>query len=227
MTVFSRRADVACARSNNSMLSISGLSVPTQSPLTEIPDFQQALGWLLNYTAANLPPASSLTFSFWNHDSNISERDWSIEAYKNLNSILAFTAWFFTENNFGNPQMANPEPSSSPQPEESVLPDKFRTTASTATTSIRFIIDERMFLVYVILQALPILFCWGVLMWRIIGKHQRIKRSSFPLLDFIFKAEEDTSKNVHEKEFQLQDAGDREFIRELRDIQIIAATKEL
>jgi hypothetical protein len=233
MSIFSRQAVVACARSNNSILSVSNLSIPTQSPLADLSDFQLALGWLLNYTAADLPPASSIVFSFWNYDSSLSEHDWSLEAYETLKSILAFTTWFFNENNFGNPQLGVPS-----EEEHYFLPTDFHTTASTATPSIRFIINRKMFMVYIVLQGLPVLFCWGVMLWPIMGKLQRVKTSSFPLLDFIFKAErqekilpkmgrtqlkekENKSRVIDKATFQLQYAGDRKFIKELKDVEVV------
>jgi hypothetical protein len=104
------------------------------------------------------------------------------------------------------------------------LLNDFHTTASTATPSIRFIINRKMFMVYIVLQRILVLFCWGVLLWQIIGNLAVVKTSSFPLLYFIFKAErwervppridiwelkgkENKSGIVHEAGFQFQNAG--------------------
>lgn len=167
----------------------------------------------------------------------MSEHDWSVEAHKTLNSIPAFAAWFFTLNNFGNPQMANPNASFDAQSEEDFLPTEFHTTASTAKSSIRFIIDRRMFIVLIVLQALPILFCWVVLAWRIMNNLQGVKTSAFPLLDFFFKAELQKEvptltnpKSSSRKEnmppaigeTNLEDAGDREFIQKLKKFKMVA-----
>ncbi len=93
-------------------------------------------------------------------------------------------------------------------------------------------------MVYIVLQGLPVLFCWGVMLWPIMGKLQRVKTSSFPLLDFIFKAErqekilpkmgrtqlkekENKSRVIDKATFQLQYAGDRKFIKELKDVEVV------
>jgi hypothetical protein len=239
MTVFARQAAVTCARSNNSIISVSDLSSPSLSPFIDISDLQRGLGWLLNYTAASLPPESSITFLFWNHNAVQSEHDWAVDAYKTLQSIVAFTTWFFTENNFGNPQMANLNASFNAQEEEYFLPNEFHTTASTAKMSTRFVIDKKMFAVYIVFQALPLLFCWIVLLWRIVGCLSKVDTSSFPILDFLFKAEgwERLQKKVDEenlvsgeRKFQktderslhLEKASDGLFLQKLRDVEVAA-----
>jgi hypothetical protein len=239
MTLFARQAAVTCARSNNSIISVSDLLLPSLSPAINISDLQMGLGWLLNYTAAGLPPESSIAFLFWNHNAVQSEHDWAVDAYKTLQSILAFTTWFFTENNFGNPQMANPNASFNAQEEEYFLPIQFHTTASTAKQSTRFIIEKRMFAVYVVFQALPLLFCWIVLLWRISGCLSKVETFSFPILDFLFKAEgwerlqkKGDEENVAsgERKFQktdgtslhLEKAGDGVLLEKLRDVEVAA-----
>jgi hypothetical protein len=80
MTLFSRRATVPRARRNNSIISASDLTEPVPSPLIDMKDFRTALGWLLNYTAAGLPPQPSITFQFWNRNADLSEHDWHVVA---------------------------------------------------------------------------------------------------------------------------------------------------
>jgi hypothetical protein len=69
-----------------------------------------------------------------------------------LTSILAFTSWFFSVNNYGNLDFATIDIFN-------LLPTEFHTTASAANPSTRFVIDRQMLVVYAILQAIPLVFC--------------------------------------------------------------------
>jgi hypothetical protein len=216
MTVFSRLATATCARSNNSILSVSDLGVPTLLPLNDTDALQLALGWLLNYTAAELPPVSSIAFLFWNRNEGLSEHDWSVIAYQTLTNILAFTSWFFSDNQYGNPDIANSTSNSGPD----TLPKEFHTMASMSKPVSKFIMDRRMFAVYMVLQVIPLIFCWAVLLWHIAGRFPRVEASSFPVLDFMFKAECQGSPDFDK--VHLEAASDNDFLHQLKEVKVVS-----
>lgn len=219
MWTFSRQASTISARRNNSIISISDLGTPNLTPLNDIAALHLALGWLLNYTAAGLPPMSSLAYTFWNDDPGLSDHDWEVGAYTTLKNILAFTSWFFAENNYGNPDI---DPSNQTAVGFPFLSKEFHTTASMARQRTKFNIDSRMFVAYIVLQMIMLLFCWAVLIWRIRRGSPRLETSSFPLLDFLFKAD---SKEVMDIDVEdLRFASDSLYLEKLRDVEVVACS---
>jgi hypothetical protein len=215
MSTFSRRASTISARSDNSIIAISNLSPAIPSPLDDTQALHAAMGWLLNYTAASLPPRSSLAYFFWSSQ-GMSKHDWSVDAYKTLNSLLAFTSWFFTENNYGNPQF---DPAKQTDQGIPFLSHEFYTTASTAKQYTKFTIDTRMFVVYIVLQVIPLLFCWAVLIWRMVRGSPQIDTSSFPLLDFYYKAKLEDNENIDCQD--LLKADNSIFLKTLKNVNVV------
>lgn len=125
---------------------------------------------------------------FWNKSPGQSEYDWGIDAYQTLKSTLAFVLWEFSANNFGDPQLSAPN-SPYPNGEVTFLPAEFHTSASACKPFTHIAVDRRMFGLYIALQSLPIIFCWMVLLWRIWNGFSKGQISSFPLIDFFFKAQ--------------------------------------
>jgi hypothetical protein len=216
MTVFERMATTTCARDNNSILSVSELGHPSQVVISNTTALISALVWLLNYTAAGLPPESSITFLFWNINPGLSEHDWAVVAYDTLTSMLAFVLWFFSANGPGNPQMTTSAPG--PDGESAFLPSEFHTTASFSHSLTRFVIDRRMFALYVVFQALPLLFSWMALLWRLLCKLPEVRVSSFPTLDMVLKARlsDMPATNID----RLAKARDKVLVHELQDVRV-------
>lgn len=140
-----------------------------------------------------------------------------MEAYRTLTSTLAFTSWFFSANNNGNLALAGSDTFS-------LLPVEYHTTASTARPSTRTIINRGMVIVYVVLQGLPLLFCWAMLLLRVVSRLELVELSSFPLLDFIFKAEWHGTPELGE--VQMGKVGDGEVRSRLKGIRITAHKPE-
>jgi hypothetical protein len=189
-----------------------GIDCPVKVDIPLAEPVHAAVNWLLNYTAAGLPIASSPVYLFWNRDGlGDLEYGWSVEASKTLKSLLAFVFWQFSGNNWGNPAIVNaPE---GPDGVLAILPPEFHTVASTANPLTRFTISRTMFVLYIVFQIIPIISCWIMLLWRLAVGLPSPHISSFPLLDLIFKSRFAGKPTVDAH--RLADAGESDFIRSL------------
>jgi hypothetical protein len=184
MLMYTRHATATCARSNNSILSVSDIKNTTTTIIDNLDTVNQGVGWLLNYTAASLPPVSSPAFILWNHNQELSEHDWAVVSYDTLKSTLAFVIWFFSENSYGNPELLN-----SAKCIVQILPEEYQTTASLCQIYIKLVIDSRMLALYAVLEILPLCFCWMVLLWRVVTRCPPNDTILYPLIDFLSRAE--------------------------------------
>ncbi|KAF8847504.1 hypothetical protein BDZ45DRAFT_607375 [Acephala macrosclerotiorum] len=199
LTVYNRQATTVCSSTNNSILSVSDLGTPVTNSGINVTDLNLAVGWLLNYTAAGIPPESSINFMFWFDPSSSYESLWETNAYNTLQSLLGFVIWEFSENNNGNPAVSDPEAKG----QMPVLPEEFHTQASICETYLRFVINWEMFIVYVVLEGVVIMLCWAIVGWHISrrGKAELPEISSYPIVDFASKVE---TRGEGEGEWNLQ-----------------------
>ncbi|KAI3578616.1 hypothetical protein IWW34DRAFT_911570, partial [Fusarium oxysporum f. sp. albedinis] len=165
---------------NNTIMSVSNIITKEARPRVDIQALSLAVGWLLNFTAANLPVQSSVAFGFWIAGSDAYQTFWKADAYRMLKSIVAFILWEFTANNNGNPAVANAEPNGH-TPD---LPAEFHVTASICQPYTRFIINRGSFTAYMVLQSVALIFCWMVILWGFKVRKKIPATSSFPLVDF-------------------------------------------
>jgi hypothetical protein len=186
--------------------------------ISDVENLKRALGWLYNYPAASLPPASSLAFEFTNTAGAENEEDWSKAAYQTLQSSLAFVLTFFTENSWGNSQLG--AFSGNRSEGYTFLPKEYHTTASICTPTTRFVVDKRMFAIFVVLQSLPIIFAWMVLVLMLYIKLPCTKISSFHLIDFMYKARLTGSIPDEQK---MRDLDDSMIISLFKDVMVYKA----
>ncbi|KAI8710957.1 hypothetical protein NCS52_01524600 [Fusarium sp. LHS14.1] len=165
---------------NNTILSVSNLITKEATSRVDVQALSLAVGWLLNYTAANLPVESSVDFGFWEIGSDAYQTIWKADAYRTLKSIIAFVLWEFTANNNGNPAVANTEPKS----QTPDLPAEFHVMASICQPFTRFIISRASFIAYVVLQSVALVSCWIVVLWGFVINRQIPATTSFPVVDF-------------------------------------------
>lgn len=173
--------------------------------------------WLLNYTAEGLPAISSIPYLFWNAQGGVTYHDWSIVAYQSLKSLIAFPIWEFSRNNFGDPRL---EP----------LPEEFNISASLCRPYYKIILDSRAFVAYLVLESVVLMFCWAVIVWRLLGRVVIGKLSSFPMVDFAAKLVEKGISGEHHSICDLGngvlwDAGNRLVLRTLKDVKVIRRTQ--
>lgn len=138
--------------------------------------------WLLNYTALGLSPQSSINFWFWFNPFDVYARIWASNAYTALQSLLAFIIWECCPNNSGNPLVASQDSES--------LPAVFHTTASVTELYTKFVLNVTTFIIYLILEIIALVFCWGVVIWQVVSKYFGRSLSiisSFPQVDFAAK----------------------------------------
>jgi hypothetical protein len=205
---YRRQATAISARSNNSIVEVINIGQAEPSNITDIQALQDALSWLFNCTAAGLPIQSSLVYQIWDTSAGLSEHDWAVEAYKTLTSSLAFALWFFNPNSYGNPAYTNAI-NTNPQNAWEVLPSEYVTVAAAAQPSTHFVVDKGMFLLYVVLQAIPVVVAWVIYVVLLIIGLPKTTISSFPLLDFWFKANMVGPLSPRE---EMADCGDSELI---------------
>jgi hypothetical protein len=218
-TVYSRQATTICARSNNSILAVSDLTSPAQNTNIDVTAFNTVMAWLLDYTSAKLPPASSIAFLFWNSQMQLSSNFWSTDVYTALKSLLAFVLWEFNVNNYGNPIMRP-----SPHQEITYLPPEYYTNASICNPYVKVVVDPRMFAAYLILQLVVLLFVWASLIIIWLSRSMLPEISSYRLIDFAAKAVEknvpDRRTGLDEKLESMTNSGDDRVRKELRDVKV-------
>lgn len=168
---------------NNTILSVSNLITKEAKSRVDVQALSLAVGWLLNYTAANLPVQSSVAFGFWKTGPDAYQNIWKADAYRMLKSIIAFVLWEFTANNNGNPAVANAEPNGR-TPD---LPAEFHVRAAISQPFTRFIIDRASFTVYIVFQSVALVSCWIVVLWGFTSYRRMPVTTSFPLVDFEVK----------------------------------------
>lgn len=179
-TISSYIASSINSAQNNTILSVFNLATHKSAPLTDLSALGLGVGWLLNYTAANLPVQSSPVFQFTETGSEAYQAIWQESSYEMLKSIIGFILWEFTMNNNGNPDVANTEPNG----QTPNLPAEFQTTASICQPFARFVVDKRSFIAYLAIQAAAILFCWVVVVWGCVVRERMPETSAYPIVDF-------------------------------------------
>lgn len=97
--------------------------------------------------------------------------------------MLAFPLWWFQPNNYGNPDLKMRDMIDT-------LPKEFYTTARITRPYVKLTIDRLMFITFVILESSVLLFILAVLLYLWIATPPLPKISSYPLVDFAFKAKE-------------------------------------
>ncbi|EAS30478.3 uncharacterized protein CIMG_05957 [Coccidioides immitis RS] len=179
-SVYSRKANVVASRSNYSVVAISEIGEPTKNTDIDLVGFKEAITWLLDYKAAQIPATSSIAEHFWSGQDQLSNKYWSRELYQTFQSILAFPLWKFNPNNFGNVELSAQEITTS-------LPPEFHTKAAIATPYTRIVLNKSMFILFLLLHILVLTFVWAMLLWLVITRPDLPKISSYPLFDFAFK----------------------------------------
>jgi hypothetical protein len=224
-TVYSRQATTICARSNNSILTVSDLTSPAQNTNIDITAFGTAMAWLLDYTSAKLPPVSSIAFFFWNSQMQLSSDFWSTEEYTSLQSLLTFVLWLFNVNNYGNSIMRQ-----SPNQEITYLPPEYSTNASICNPYVKVVVDPRMFAAYLILQLVVLVFVWASLIIICLSRSVLPEISSYRLIDFAAKAVEknvpDKRTGLDEKLESMTNGGDDRVRKELRDVKVFLRSND-
>lgn len=206
------------ARSNYSIVSIEQTSAPVLLHDIDLPGYREALRWLLNFTAADIPPPSSIAQSFWSSPQQLQGGTSTFGILEqNFHSIIAFPFWLFNSNNWANTDLRSNETISG-------LPPQFYTTASIVEPFAKIKFDQGMFILFVALQGLAMMFVWAVLLWVwfVVGPvDQQPEISSFPLYDIVFRARtvvDDASEEV------LMRADDRGIIELAKDSRVYYAT---
>ena len=219
MTIYQRTADLVTARSNFSILSATNLSPPTQNSDIDLAAYSDALTWFLDFNASGIPATSSVAEYFWNGKDNLASPYWSSELTRTFHSVLSFPLWYFQPNNYGNIALDQTHMSDS-------LPKEFYTKARLTKQFTRIMIKHDMFIAYVVLQGIAIAFLWAVLVWLWVTRPRLPIISSYPLVDFAFKAKVADFEGLG-PEKGVETASDRTIRRRLKDSRVaLGATKE-
>lgn len=172
--------------------------------------YRDSLRWLLNYTAADLSPPSSIAQSFWSSQQQLKDpATWGI-LLQNFQSMLVFPFWLFNDKNWGNTE-------SQPDATNSTLPPEFFTKASIVEPYAKIRVQFAMFVLFLVLQALSLVFIAGVVVWAWTRDEVPLKTSSFPLFDFAFR----TEVQGHIVTNDLSRSGDSEIVHLMKDAKAI------
>jgi hypothetical protein len=145
LTVYQRRAATVVARSNFSIISVTELGKATMNTEIDLDAYRSALQWLLDFGAAGIPPPTSIVEYFWSAPRQLTSAYWSMELRQAMQSIISFPMWVFNTNNYGNVALGSIV-------DNSVLPQEYHTTASLARPYTRIVVNEAMFILFVVLE---------------------------------------------------------------------------
>lgn len=178
---------VLASRSNLTILALSDLSAPTPLPFTPtaLAAYRAALVYLLDYSAAGIPPPSSILEVFWSACRSLPDPFLDGIVLQQLRSVLAFPVWLFNANNYGNTALeggvVNPG-----------LPEEFYTRGEVVRGVVKLGV-ERGFLVggFMVVEGVVLAVLWlglGVLFWP--GKRRGGgETTEFPVVDLLFGAD--------------------------------------
>jgi hypothetical protein len=213
LSFHSLQGDIVASRSNSSIIVVSDLTEPQKIPFTssdDLPQYREALRWLLDYSAANIPAPSSIVESFWTGQKQLEDEHVSYGYLaQHFHSILAFPLWFFNANNFGNKELQNDEIIST-------LPPEFYTKAYVVAPHAMFRLSLSMVILFAVTQGLVVAFAWGMLLWATVVSASLPRISSYPLFDVTFK----TGTEINAGPDELWDADDAQIERMCRGSRV-------
>ncbi|KAK7917442.1 hypothetical protein PG985_011050 [Apiospora marii] len=180
--MFSRRGSIIASQSNHSITGMEDLSEPHLLPAIDIQAYLMSLNWLLNFTAANIPAASSIAENFAIGNDQVPDPSSDGVLSRSFQSILAFPLWFFNDNNWGNTALMASNATTT-------LPPQYRSVAAIVKPYSKIKFKKTMFYLFILLQGVSLLFIWGVLIWVWVWAPPIPYITSFPLFDAGFKLE--------------------------------------
>ncbi|KAK8099580.1 uncharacterized protein PG998_012821 [Apiospora kogelbergensis] len=180
--VFSRRATLIVSQSNHSIMAVEDLTEAIALPSIDLVAYKRSLDWLLNFTAANIPAASSVAANFAVGDEYLLDLSTDGVLSRNFQSLLAFPLWFFSDNSWGNAAWQSDTVATT-------LPPQYHTMASIVVPYSKVGFDRSMFYIFIALQGTALAFIWIVLAWVWLCSTPLPYISSFPLFDTNFKLE--------------------------------------
>ncbi|KAF2729382.1 hypothetical protein EJ04DRAFT_475754 [Polyplosphaeria fusca] len=215
MSVYGLSAAAISARSNFSIMSAQQSHLSILNPNIDLEGYKAALDWILDFNATNLPPTSAIAEHFWNAQDQISSPYWSSELTRTFQSLLTFPLWFFNPNNYGNPDLEVRDVVQN-------LPPQHYVKASLTRPFTKIVLDKGMFVAFAVLEGLSILFIWALLIWLWITKPRLPQITSYPLVDFAFKAKEPgyTGEGFGPRRAGIYEADGQELRRRMRDVRV-------
>ncbi|KAK8102430.1 hypothetical protein PG984_015576 [Apiospora sp. TS-2023a] len=180
--LFSRRTSIIASQSNHSIMKVEDLTEAELLPPIDITAYKMSLDWLLNFTAANIPAASSIAANFAVANNEMPDPSTDGVLSRNFQSILAFPLWLFNDNNWGNIALKSDTITTT-------LPPQFYTTATIVAPYSKISFNRTMFYLFIVLQGLALVLIWAVLIWVWVRSTPIPYISSFPLFDAAFKLE--------------------------------------
>src|SRR6266536_252827 len=214
--VYSRKAHAITSRSNYTILSTITASDAELNTNIDLPSFRLALSWLLDFNASAIPATSSIASLFWIAQDQLKSEYWSSELYQTLQSIITFPLWQFNPNNFGNIDIT-------PKEITKGLPEEFYTKASIVKSYTRIVINHDMYLSFLVLQGVVLGFVWMIPFWLLLFPRRLPQTSSYPMLDFAFKAEFQTNVGEGDREEisrKLFNASGKQTRKECKNIRV-------
>lgn len=168
-------------------------------PPIDVTAYRMALNWLLNFTAADIPAASSIAANFAVPSEQNPDLSKDGVLSRNFQSILAFPLWLFNDNNWGNTALKT-------NTITTTLPPEYYTVAAVVAPYGKIGFDRTMFYLFIILQGLVLVFIWAVLIWVWIRSTTLPYISSFPLFDAGTKLEMPQLSQDHSVVFVAEDS---------------------
>lgn len=164
---------------NGTILEVLNLVAKIEKHPIDHEALDEAMGWLLNYTAVGLPAISSVAFSIAYHPTETFSVEWERSSYKTLRSMIGFILWYFTENNNGNMQLELDQMNG----KDPVVAAEFHVRASLCQAFTRFVISRTSFVIYVVLHTAVLSFCWCIVFWGIAIRSRLPRITAFAAVD--------------------------------------------
>ena len=248
------RTGMVVSRANYSIFSLTSTS-PATTPIpdhsladttsaTNLLAYRAALNWMLNATAADIPAASGIIEYFWSAPLQLSEEYWSPGPRAAFESLLAYPLWFWQGLNHGNVAL-NGEQGHTFESLRDVVGEEFLTEAGVGGPAVRIVVDEGMFVAFVVLVGCVLLCGWGVVgwlwLWKVGGGKQGSgqggvkvpKISSYPVVDMGLRTREvlfgsavvstaaSSTWLAKSTGLDVVDAGDKQVRRALQDRRVV------
>ncbi|KAK8071283.1 hypothetical protein PG997_011486 [Apiospora hydei] len=207
--LFSRQASIIASQSNHSIMEGEDLTEAEVLPPIDLLAYKVSLDWLLNFTAANIPAATSIAANFVITNNQVPDPSADGVLSRNFQSILAFPLWLFNANNWGNIELkAN---TISP----TLLP-QFYTTATIVAPYSKIGFNRSMFYLFIVFQGLALSLIWAVLIGIWVRSTPLPYISSFPLFDAAFKLEKQELAQDQTVVFKAEDTHVLELVGQYR-----------
>jgi hypothetical protein len=221
---YRRQTNLLVSKDNYTITSAADFSPAIPAPIADdVEAYRDVLHWLLDYSAANIPPPSSILENFWTAREQLQNPTTDVFFLQAFQGILAFPVWLFNANNYGNDALAE---KTMVDPASGLLAPEFYTRASLVRPYLKLKFDPTVLVVFGACQLVVLMFSAVVLAWAAHRAAALPSVSSFPVFDCYFKPEVVRGKEfVDPHRVDVWRAGDSEILELMKNTTVRRKTR--